>query len=373
MNRIRTGMIGGGQGAFIGAVHRLAMRFDNRFDLLAGALSSQPERARQSGLELGLAPERCYDSHQAMLQGERGRADGIEAVVIVTPNHLHFAAVRDCLQAGLHVICDKPLTVTSAEARELQALSQAQQRQLIVTYTYTGYPMLREMRERILRGDLGALRLVHVSYTQDWLATPLEQQGQKQASWRTDPAQAGAVGALGDIGVHAYNLSHFVTGQRPSSLSADLARLVPGRRLDDHAQVNCRYANGARGLIVASQVAVGRENSLRVQVVGEHAALEWVHEQANLLQWSPLGQPGQTLSRGGPGCGDDVRRLSRVPSGHPEGYLEAFAALYRDAAELIQHGTPCPVLPTVDEALHDQLFIEACLRSSAEDSRWVRL
>lgn len=371
MNRIRVGMIGGGQGAFIGAVHRLAMRIGDRFELVAGALSSQPQRAHDSGLELGLAPERCYNSHQDMLRAELARADGIEAVVIVTPNHLHFSAAQDCLKAGLHVICDKPLTLSSEEARILQALSRQQQRLLIVTYTYTGYPMLREMRERVRRGDLGRIRAIQVSYTQDWLATPLEASGQKQAIWRTDPAQAGAAGALGDIGVHAFNLSHFVSGMLPQQLAADLASLVPGRRLDDHAQILCRYDGGARGLISASQISVGGENDLHIKITGEQAALEWSHEQANQLKWHQLGQPTQTLRRGGAGLGNEAQRLALVPAGHPEGYLEAFSVLYRDAADAILGTAHRPALPTVDDAVRDQLFIEACLRSGNEQGAWV--
>ena len=264
--RVRLGMVGGGQGAFIGAVHRIASRLDDRYRLLAGALSSDPERALASGRELGLEESRSYADYQAMARRERRLKDGIEVVSIVTPNHLHFPVAKAFLQAGIHVICDKPMVHSSREARQLQKLAETRDLLFAVTYNYSGYPMVRQAREMVTGGELGEVRVVQVEYPQDWLTEKLEESGQKQAAWRTDPARSGAGGCVGDIGTHAYHLATFVTGLELEALCADLSRFVSGRRLDDNVQILLRFRGGARGMLWASQVAPGNENALRIRV-----------------------------------------------------------------------------------------------------------
>lgn len=373
MKKLKVGMVGGGQGAFIGNVHRIAMRITDRFELLAGCFSSEPQRAADSARELGVDASRSYADYQSMAAAEAQCSDGIDAVVIVTPNHLHFPIAKCFLEHGIHVICDKPLTLTSAQSAELIALAKHHQRELFVTYNYTAYPMVREARERVARGDLGAIRFVQLEYTQDWLATAIEQSGQKQASWRTDPKQAGAAGCLGDIGVHAYNLAHFVLGETPTQVAAELVRFVAGRSLDDHAQMLLRYAQGGRGILLASQVAVGRENHLRLQIFGEKASLDWCQEQPNQLRIATLDGALQTLSRARHDVSQASRDVSIIPAGHPEGYLEAFAVLYREIAAHLLDGIANTTLATADAALKDMEFIEACLQSSEDDCRWVDL
>ena len=293
--RVRLGMVGGGEGAFIGAVHRIAARLDDEYELIAGCLSATPEKARRSGALLGLDPARCYDDFEAMAKAEAAREDGIEAVAIVTPNHLHAPVARAFLKAGIHVICDKPVTTRSADARALAALAAERGLVFAVTHNYSAYPMVRVARQMVQSGRLGEVRVVQAEYPQDWLAEPLEQGGQKQAAWRTDPAQAGG-GAIGDIGSHAWHLADYVTGQPLAELCAELSALVPGRQIDDNAQVMLRYANGARGAIWASQVAPGHLNGLRLRVYGSQGGLEWSQEQPNQLRHTPLGQPTQVRS-----------------------------------------------------------------------------
>ncbi|PKQ05707.1 MAG: oxidoreductase, partial [Alphaproteobacteria bacterium HGW-Alphaproteobacteria-10] len=288
---IRLGMVGGGRDAFIGAVHRIAARMDGHFQLVAGALSSTPEKARASGADLGLDPARSYDDFAAMAEGEAARADGVEAVAIVTPNHMHFAPAKAFLERGVHVICDKPLTATLDQAHELAAIANESVALFILTHNYTGYPMVRQARAMVAEGALGALRVVQVEYAQEWLSRRLEDTGQKQAAWRTDPARSGAGGATGDIGTHALNLATFVTGRSPTSLCADLDSFVPGRALDDNAHVLLRYRDGAKGMLWCSQVAPGHENGLRLRVYGENGSLEWAQEAPNTLWHAPLGEP----------------------------------------------------------------------------------
>ena len=328
--RIRLGMVGGGEGAFIGAVHRIAARIDDQYELVAGALSSTPEKARRSGQALGLAPDRVYDDLRDDGQGRGRRAPtAIEAVAIVTPNHVHARPAYALLKAGIHVICDKPLTVSLAEAKRMQAAVAASGRIFALTHNYTGYPLVRRMRrDGRARGDLGELRLVQVEYPQDWLTGPTETTGNKQAEWRVDPARAGGGGSLGDIGTHAFNLADYVTGLEVAELLADLTTFVAGRRLDDNAQILLRYANGARGALWASQVAPGNENGLRLRVYGTKGGLHWAQENPNELRWSPLGEPTRIVTRGGPGSGAAAARVTRTPGGHPEGYLEGFANIY---------------------------------------------
>jgi predicted dehydrogenase len=379
MTRLKLGMVGGGQGAFIGAVHRIASRIDDRWELVAGALSSDPARAKASAAELGIAPDRAYANFEAMARAEAARPDGIDAVAIVTPNHMHAAPAIAFLQAGIHVICDKPLTAQLDDAERLAKVAKSSGRLFVLTHNYTGYPLVRHARAMVAAGDLGKIRLIQVEYVQDWLSEPLEQTGQKQADWRTDPARSGAGGCVGDIGTHALNLAHFVSGLAPESISAELTTFVPGRRLDDNVQVMLRYPGGARGTLWASQVAPGNENGLRLRVYGEKAGLEWAQEHPNTLRYTPLGQPAQTITRGGAGAGPEAARVTRIPPGHPEGYLEAFATIYSEAAAMIDHaknGTPLPDgihAPTIDDGLLGMRFIDACVRSSAKDAAWVKL
>ena len=378
--RIRLGMVGGGEGAFIGGVHRIAARLDDHYELLAGALASSPEKARRSGLALGLAEDRCYTDYAAMAKAEAARGDGVEAVAIVTPNHLHAPVAEAFLKAGIHVICDKPLATTVKEARRLEVLAAKHRRIFAVTYNYTGYPMVREARQRARDGLLGEIRVVQVEYAQDWLTESLEATGQKQAEWRTDPARSGAGGCVGDIGTHAFQLAGYVSGLEVSELCAELSTFVAGRRLDDNVQVLLRFGSGARGALWASQVAPGNENNLRLRVFGSRAGLEWRQEQPNQLQWSPFGEPTQTISRATGAAGAAAARVSRIPAGHPEGYLEAFATLYGEIAQAIRAARPgagkvdpAVQFPGLEDGRRGVEFIEATVASSVRGGRWVRL
>jgi predicted dehydrogenase len=377
--RIRLGMVGGGQGAFIGAVHRLAARMDDQYEFVAGALASTPEKSIASGNELGLAPDRNYRDFVSMAASEMHRPDGIEAVSIVTPNHMHFPVAKTFLEAGINVICDKPLTTTLSEAQELQRLVKAKGLVFAVTYNYSGYPMIRQAREMVKAGDLGDIRLVHGEYPQDWLTTNLEATGQKQADWRTDPARSGAGGCVGDIGTHTYQLACFVSGLELQSLLADLTSFVPGRKLDDDAQVMLRFKGGAKGGIWASQVAVGHENGLKLRVYGTKGGLEWVQADPNYLWFTPFGEQKRLVTRGGAGSGAAAGRVTRVPSGHPEGYLEGFANLYTEVARAIRarrDGKPEDadvVFPGVNDGVKGVAFVEACVKSSANGGTWVNV
>ncbi|MEF2552726.1 Gfo/Idh/MocA family oxidoreductase [Aurantimonas sp. A2-1-M11] len=377
--RIRLGMVGGGQGAFIGGVHRIAARIDDRFELVAGALSSTPDKSQASAAEIGLDPVRSYGSYVEMAATEAERPDGIEAVAIVTPNHMHFPVSKTFLEVGIHVICDKPMTTTLAEARELAEITEASGRQFVLTHNYTGYPMIRQAQAMVAAGDLGTIRVVNAEYIQDWLAEKAEDSGSKQAGWRVDPAKAGAGGAIGDIGTHAHNLACFVTGQRVESLSADLSSFVEGRQLDDNAHMLLRFSGGAKGMLWASQVAVGNENGLTLRVYGDKGGLEWRQEEPNRLWFTPLGEPKRLLTRGGAGANDAAAAVSRIPAGHPEGYLEGFATIYAEAAELIRaadEGRAPPdglALPTIADGVDGLAFIEACVASSENDGAWTPL
>ena len=376
---IKYGMVGGGQGAFIGAVHRIAARMDGHFELVAGALSSDPDRALASAEELGLDPSRSYGSFEEMARAEAARKDGIEAVAIVTPNHMHAPIAKAFLAAGIHVICDKPLTSTLEDAQDLVAAAKASDRLFVLTHNYTGYPMIRQAREMIAAGTLGDLRVVRAEYAQDWLAEDLESSGQKQASWRTDPKRSGAGGSIGDIGTHAYNLSCFVTGANCESLAADLDSFVSGRALDDNAHIMLRFEGGLKGTLWCSQVAVGHENGLTLRVYGSKGGLEWAQENPNQLWYTPLGEPKRLITRGGAGSGGAAERMTRIPGGHPEGYLEGFANIYAEAALAIRaHGTPERLpeelhFPTIEDGLKGMQFIDACVRSSSKNSAWVEV
>ena len=378
--RIRLGMVGGGEGAFIGGVHRFAARLDDQFELVAGALASSPEKAQRSGIALGLSADRIYSDYVAMAKAESARTDGIEAVSIVTPNHMHAPVAEAFLAAGIHVICDKPLATSSKDAKRLHALAVKHDLLFAVTYNYTGYPMVRQMRQMVREQQLGDIRVVQVEYCQDWLTEPIEFDGQKQAGWRTDPTKAGVGGCIGDIGTHAYQLADYVTGLDVTELLAELTAFVPGRRLDDNAHVMLRYANGARGTLWSSQVAPGNENNLRLRVYGSTGGLEWRQEWPNQLYWSPFGQATQIIARGTGAAGADAARVTRIPSGHPEGYLEAFATLYSEIGQAIRsRRRKGPKLdkavqfPTVVDGVKGVAFVEAVVASSAKGGKWVTL
>ncbi|SNY90711.1 Predicted dehydrogenase [Cohaesibacter sp. ES.047] len=374
--RIRLGMVGGGNDAFIGGVHRIASRIDDKYTLVAGALSSTPEKAQASGKALGLDPDRIYDNYTLMASAEAAREDGIEAVSIVTPNHVHYAAAIEFLRRGIHVICDKPLTSNIEDAKKLVAEAEKSDALFILTHNYTGYPMIRQAREIVTKGMLGAIRVVQVEYPQDWLSGPADN---KQGEWRTDPARAGAGGSTGDIGTHAFNLASFVTDLELESLAADLQSFVDGRPVDDNAHVMMRFKGGARGMLWSSQVAPGNENALRLRVYGENGGLEWFQEDPNYLWYTPLGEPKRLLTRAGSGAIDAAARVTRIPGGHPEGYLEGFANIYTEAANAImarRDGTdldPAVIYPTVRDGLKGVQFVDACVRSSAANAAWVQL
>lgn len=377
--RIRLGMVGGGRDAFIGGVHRIASRIDDRFELVAGAFSSTPEKSKASGADLGLDPSRVYDDFTAMAKREARLKDGIDAVAIVTPNHMHYPVAREFLKRGIHVICDKPLTATLGEAKKMVAAAEKSDAVFVLTHNYTGYPMVRQAREMVAAGELGTLRVVQAEYPQDWLTEPLEQTGMKQAAWRTDPAQSGAGGCIGDIGTHAFNLASFVSGLELDELCAELTSFVDGRRVDDNANVMLRFKGGARGMLWSSQVAPGNENALKLRVYGEKGGLEWSQEDPNYLWFTPLGEPKRLITRGGAGSGEAAARATRVPPGHPEGYLEGFATIYSEAAEAIhaaQAGESVSsdvVYPTVQDGLIGVAFVDACVRSSGRNGAWVSL
>ena len=370
-SRIRLGMVGGGIGAFIGYVHRIASRIDDDYELVAGALSSDPILAQESGRRIGLAEDRIYASFAEMAAKEAARKDGIQAVSIVTPNHLHFAPAKAFLEAGIHVICDKPLTSTLDEARTLAKIKPKNGAKFLLTHNYTGYPLVRQARAMVANDDLGKIRVVQVEYPQDWLTRALSS---KQADWRTDPARSGLGGAIGDIGTHAYNLVRFVTGLKTAAVSADLSTFVEGRRLDDNVHVLLRFEGNARGMLWASQVAVGCENGLQLRVYGDKAGLEWRQDNPNQMWFTEFGRPKQLLTRGGAISGDAPPIQVRLPSGHPEGYLEAFATLYSQFAQLIRSGdAACPDLPSLADGIEGMEFIAAAVRSSNNQSMWTNL
>jgi predicted dehydrogenase len=377
--KIRLGMVGGGEGAFIGAVHRLAARMDDHYQFVAGALSSTADKALKSGLALGLDRDRCYKNFDAMAQAESQRPDGIEVVAIVTPNHMHAPVASAFLKAGIHVICDKPLTATLKESEALAKLAAKSGRIFAVTYNYTGYPMIRHARQMVESGELGDIRVVQVEYPQDWLTERLEATGQKQADWRTDPKRSGAGGCIGDIGTHAYNLASFVSGLELDSLCADLTSFVKGRQLDDNAHVMLRFKGGAKGMLWTSQVAPGNENNLRLRIYGTKGGLDWHQEQPNHLHWSPFGKPTQLLSRGTGGANAAAARVTRVPPGHPEGYLEGFANIYSEVAAAIMAARKGKktdknvTYPGVVDGLKGVAFVAATVKSSTKGGAWIKL
>jgi len=377
--RIRLGMVGGGRDAFIGGVHRMAARLDDHYELVAGAFSSTAEKSAASAADLGVNGDRAYASFAEMAERESARPDGIEVVSIVTPNHLHFSVAQAFLAQGIHVICDKPLTSSLSDARLLVAAAQKSNALFVLTHNYTGYPMIRQARDMVASGRLGDIRVVQIEYPQDWLSTNIEDSGQKQAGWRTDPERSGMGGCIGDIGTHAFNLGTFVTGLELEALCADIQTFVEGRQLDDNAHVMLRFKGGARGMLWSSQVASGNENALRLRVYGSKGGIEWQQEDPNYLWYTDLGEPTQLLTRGGSGANEAANAVTRIPGGHPEGYLEGFANLYADAAHAIidaRHGkTPQAgsLLPTVQDGLAGVAFVAAVVTSSAEGGVWKTL
>ncbi|MDE2385935.1 MAG: Gfo/Idh/MocA family oxidoreductase [Alphaproteobacteria bacterium] len=378
--KIRYGMVGGGQGAFIGAVHRLAARMDDHYEFVAGALSANPEKAVASGRELGLADERIYSDYKVMAKTEARRKDGIEAVSIVTPNHMHFPVAKAFIEAGIHVICDKPLSLNLKEAKQLEALLKKHPKVIFaLTHNYSGYPMIRHAKAMVESGQLGEIRLVQGEYPQDWLAEPLEKTGQKQAAWRTDPKRSGAGGCVGDIGTHTYQLATFVSGLKLEQLACELTSFVKGRLLDDNVQAMLRFKGGAKGAIWASQVAVGHENGLKLRVYGTKGGIEWVQADPNYLWFTPLGGNRTLITRGGAGAGAEAARVTRVPPGHPEGYLEGFANIYTEVAQAIKaarNGKKPPKgveFPGIEDGVAGMAFIEACVKSAKANAKWVKV
>ena len=376
---IRLGMVGGGQGSFIGEVHRIAACINNKYLFCAGALSSEPERSLISGSELGLEKDRSYKNYEAMIKGESSRDDRIEAVTIVTPNNTHFPIAKRFLEEGFHVICDKPMTVTTHEADELVKLANKHNLILAVTYNYSGHPMVRRARSMIEDGEIGEIRVIQCEYAQDWLAEPIEKEGHKQALWRTDPLQSGLGGCIGDIGTHAFHLACFVSGLKPEALCADISRFGDGRKLDDNANVLLRFKGNARGMLWASQVAIGNENNLKLRIFGKQGGLSWRQEEPNELILSPLNQPSRRITRDSSSVVNEASLVTSVPAGHPEGYLEGFTTIYNEIADSIftaRNGEAVDQnvsFPTAKDGKAGVKFIEAVVRSSNEGSVWINL
>jgi len=372
---LRLGMVGGGQGAYIGNIHRIAARLDGDWALVAGAFDVDPDKGRAFALSQGIDPARSYGSYQELIAGEVAREDRVDAVAICTPNFTHSPIAQALIAAGFDVICEKPLTATLEDAVALEKLARDSGSFVGVTYTYSGYPMVHEARVRVAAGEIGAVRTVQVEYPLEWMATAIEQQGNAQAAWRTDPKKNGRGGSIGDIGTHAYHLAGFVTGLKLQSLTADLATFVEGRALDDNAHVMMRYEGGARGLLWSSQVALGNSNGVRLRVFGATGSLQWFQEQPNELVYTPLNGRVQTIKRGADDLSVDAKVRTRTPAGHPEGYLEAFANLYAGFAEAIrarrdgrQPGPLGQNLPLAYDGLKGVAFVEAVVDSAAMTS-----
>lgn len=371
MTPLKLGMVGGGQGAFIGGVHRIASRMDGCFELVAGAFSSDAARAHDSAAELGVAPDRSYVDFRDMAKGEAARADGIDVVAIVTPNHLHGPMAEAFLALDISVICDKPMTATLAQAKSLMAAAKTSKGHFFLTHNYTGYPMIRQARQMVSQGAVGDIRMVEANYLQDWLSeAPAEDN--KKAKWRTDPTQSGG-GAIGDIGTHAYNLACFVTGLRACSLRATLSSHVAGRLVDDDARVTLQFDTGARGYIWASQVAIGNQNNLTLAVYGSRGSLRWAQENPNVLWFSELGKAPQMITRGGDAANDAAAAVTRIPGGHPEGFLEAFATLYREAAQVMRSSVMIDTVIGIQDGWEGVQFVQACQHSSRKGACLIEL
>jgi predicted dehydrogenase len=379
--RIRYGMVGGGEGAFIGAVHRMAAALDGDYALVCGALSSDAARNLRSAEALGLDSGRAYPTLEAMLAGETVLPEGerMEALAIVTPNHLHAPAAIAALEAGFHVFSEKPMAMDLGEALAIEAAVARSGKLYGLAFTYSGYPLVAEARARVARGEFGAIRLVQAEYWQGWLSRPLDRDGNKQAEWRTDPARAGLGGCLGDIGTHAFQLAEHVSGLAVESLAADLTTHVPGRRLDDDVAALLRFESGARGMLKATQVAAGEENGLRLRVYGEKGGLEWSQMEPNTLVLRWLDRPAEVVRAGGPGLDPLTEARLRTPSGHPEGYIEAFANLYRSFGRAMRAGAAPPPpgaadwFPGIADGLRTMAFVESMIENSAGDAKWTSL
>ena len=382
--KIRYGMVGGGRGAFIGAVHRIAANIDGQIELVCGAFSSDPEKSRASGADLYLPPDRCYGSFQEMIAAEAKLPEGerMDFVSIVTPNHVHFPPAKMALEHGFHVLSDKPATFDLAEAKALQELVLKSRLLYGLTHNYTGYPLVKEARDLVQSGRLGKIRKVVVEYPQGWLATRIEASGQKQASWRTDPKRSGAAGCIGDIGTHAENLAEYVTGLRISELAADLTSFVKGRKLDDDGNVLLRFKGGAKGVLHSSQISVGEENNLNLRVYGEKGGLEWHQKEPNTLLVKWPDQPMQVYRTANGYLGKNAAAASRTPPAHPEGYLEAFANIYRNFAGAVRArlekrklpaGDPALDFPKIEDGVRGMAFIEAVVASSKNNATWTKL
>jgi predicted dehydrogenase len=374
--KLRMGMVGGGAGAFIGPVHRIAAELDGEIQMVAGAFSQSAERSRQAGVRFGIDPDRAYPDYRAMIEAERRRPDGIDFVVIATPNHLHLPIAQAALEAGIPVMSDKPATATYDEAVKLQKVVERAGLPYGLTHTYAGYAMVREARSMCAAGSFGTIRKVAVEYLQGWLSAPIENTGHKQAEWRSDPARSGLGGAIGDIGTHAFHLLEYVSGLQVTALNATLRTVVPGRKLDDDCNAFVRLNNGAAGTLACSQVAAGELNELRLRIYGETGSLEWRQQDPNRLIVKRQAGPEEIHHAGTAYLGADARAAARTPAGHPEGYLEAFAVLYREYAEVLRAWKPGqppslpPTLPGIEAGVRGMRFIERAIESNHRQG-WV--
>jgi predicted dehydrogenase len=378
VSKLQYGMVGGGQGAFIGDVHRKTANFDRKAEIVAGCFSRDYQNTLATGATLGISEDRLYTSYEEMAKAEGKREDKIDFVIIVTPNNLHFSIAKVFLQNGIHVVCDKPLTPELKDAEELARIAKEKDLLFCVTYTYTGYPMVKHAREMIKRGDIGEIRFINAEYPQDWLATPLEKTGQKQASWRTDPAQTGKSNCVGDIGSHTENLAGYLTGLEIKSICARLDTFVEGRVLDDNATIMVNYDNRAKGVYWASQIAVGHDNDLKIRIYGTKGSIAWTQENPNYLKVSYLGKPTEILSRGRDQLYPHAASYSRIPGGHPEGYFEAFANIYSTFVNALLKKKSGEALteddldfPTVQEGIQGVKFIGKCVESSQKGAVWL--
>jgi predicted dehydrogenase len=378
-NKLRMGMVGGGAGAFIGAVHRMAAALDGEIDLVCGAFSSDPDKSRSSGVALGIDPKRCYGTFEEMILTEKQlpAEQRMQVVSIVTPNHMHFPPAKMALENGFHVICDKPATFNLEEALALEKIVAQSGLVFALTHNYTGYPMVKQARQMIKNGEIGAVRKIIVEYPQGWLSTNIEASGQKQAAWRTDPKRSGAAGSMGDIGTHAENLAEYITGLKITELCADISIFVPGRLLDDDGNVLLHFENGAKGVLHASQICAGEENNLNIRVYGEKGGLEWKQMEPNTLIVKWLDKPTQIYRTGGHTLYAQAAAHTRIPAGHPEGYLEAFANIYRNFAYAVRaHAagkSPDPELdfPTIQDGVRGMRFIEKVIEAGKSTEKWV--
>jgi predicted dehydrogenase len=377
--KIRIGMVGGGKDAFIGGVHRIALRLDGYYELVAGSFSSNFDNSKETGKDLGLAEDRIYKTYQEMAEKESSRSDAIDVVAIVTPNHLHVPIAKIFAEKGIHIICDKPLALSSKEAISLKNIVESKKLIFALTHNYTGYPMVRHARSLIQKGDLGSIRVIQAEYPQDWLTTKAEDSGLKQAEWRTDPKRSGGGGCIGDIGTHAFNLIRFITGLEIEELSADIHTFVKGRLLDDNAQIMLRFKGGAKGALWSSQVAVGNENNLKIRIYGENGGIEWRQEDPNYLYYTEFGHPTQRVTRGSDNVSKEAKDVTRIPPGHPEGYLEGFANIYNDVYKKLyaqinnqNYDDSNDCYPTINDGVEGMRFIETALESSKNNGKWIR-